>query len=95
MTRYTRAILWGLNLAVLHRLHSPDFEHYKKSVVSLFWRTLINRTIKDVLSLYWSLPSTRGFLFAFRYYKKIFSMTPEELRVWYPQFQQQMLFAQN
>jgi glycosyltransferase involved in cell wall biosynthesis len=95
VTRYTRAVLWGLNLAVLHRLHSPDFVRYKKCVVNLFWRTLINRTIKDVLSFYWTLPSTRGFLFAFRYYQKIFLMTPEELRTWYPQFQQQTLFSQN
>jgi glycosyltransferase involved in cell wall biosynthesis len=94
VSRFTRTVVWGLNSAVLHRLHSTDIARSKTLITKLLWRTLVNRTIKDVLTFYWSLPSTRGFLFAYRHYEKIFSMTPEELRAWYPQFQQ-TLFDQN
>jgi glycosyltransferase involved in cell wall biosynthesis len=95
LSRFTYTAIWGLNLAVLHRLYSNDLGRSKKHIAKLLWPLLIDRAIfRDVLTLDWSLPSIRGFLFAFRYHKKIFSMTPEELRAWYPQFQQ-TLFDQN
>jgi glycosyltransferase involved in cell wall biosynthesis len=95
VSRFTYTAIWGLNLAVLHRLYSSDLGRSKKLIAKLLWPLLIDRAIfRDVLTLDWSLPSIRGFLFAFRYHKKIFSMTPEELRAWYPQFQQ-TLFDQN
>ena len=86
--RYTKAATSALNIAVLHKLHSTDVTRSKKLIVKFFWCRLVDVTIRDTLTLRWSLPSTRGYLFAYRYYDKIFSMNPEELRAWYPGFQQ-------
>ena len=88
VSRYTFTVMRALNIAVLHKLHSIDVTRSKKLIVKFFWRRLVDATIRDILTLRWSLPSTRGYLFAYRYYDKIFSMNPEELRAWYPGFQQ-------
>jgi len=57
----------------------------------LLWQRLFTQTMKDILDRRWSLPSTRGIIFALRHYEAILSKTPDELRVWYPQFQQALI----
>ncbi|HEC85523.1 MAG: glycosyltransferase family 2 protein [Candidatus Parabeggiatoa sp. nov. 2] len=91
LSRFTTTALWGLNQAVLHRFHSSDIVRFKKRFVKLLWLRLFTQTIKDVLDRRWRLPSTRGVWFALRHYKEILSKTPEELRVWYPLFQQSLI----
>jgi len=91
LPRFTVTVLSALNIAVLHRFHSPDFEKFKPIFVKLLWQRLVGLTIKDVLTTRWSFPSTRGILFVFRHYQKIFAKTPEELREWYPQFQRNLI----
>jgi len=91
LTRLTTTALWGLNQAVLHRIHSPDLERFKKQFLKLLWQRFITQTIKDLLDRRWTLPSTRGVWFALRHYQQILSKTPEALRAWYPQFQQNLI----
>ena len=91
LTRLTTTALWGLNQAVLHRFHSPDLARFRRLFRKLLWQRLFTQTMKDILDRRWSLPSTRGIIFALRHYEAILSKTPDELRVWYPQFQQALI----
>jgi GT2 family glycosyltransferase len=91
LTRLTTTALWGLNQAVLHRFHSPDIARFRRLFRKLLWQRLFTQTIKDILDRRWSLPSTRGIVFALRHYEEVLSKTPDELRVWYPQFQQALI----
>jgi len=95
LTHFTTTALWGLNQAVLHRFHSPDIARFKTVFLKLLWQRLFTQTIKDILDRRWALPSTRGIWFALRHYEEILSKTPEELRAWYPQFQQTLIFEQD
>jgi GT2 family glycosyltransferase len=91
VSRFTATVLWGLNLAVLHRFHSADFMRFKRLFAKLLWRRLFTQTIKDLLDRRWTLPSTRGIWFILRHRQEIFIRTPEELKIWYPQFQQHLI----
>ncbi|MDM8564689.1 glycosyltransferase [Candidatus Halobeggiatoa sp. HSG11] len=91
LSRLTTTALWGLNQTVLHRFHNNDIERFKTDFSKLLWKRLLTQTIKDILDRRWSLPSTRGILFAMRNYKQILAKTPAELRSWYPKFQQTLL----
>jgi len=91
LSRFTTTALWGLNQALLHRLHSPDLARFKKLFKKLLWQRLITQTIKDILDRRWTLPSTRGVWFVLRHQDEIYSRTPAELRTWYPQFQQKLI----
>jgi len=91
LTRFTTTALWGLNQAVLHRFHSPDLARFQKQFNKLLLKRLLTQTIKDVLDRRWTLPSPRGVWFAWRHYQEILSKTPDELRQWYPQFQQTLI----
>jgi len=91
LSRFTTTALWGLNQALLHRLHSPDLARFKKLFKKLLWQRLITQTIKDILDRRWTLPSTRGVWFALRHQDEIYSKTPVELCTWYPQFQQKLI----
>jgi GT2 family glycosyltransferase len=91
LTRLTTTALWGLNQVVLHRFHSADIDQFKKRFVKLLWQRLFSQTIKDILDRRWTLPSTRGIVFVLRHYQEILSKTPDELRAWYPQFQQTLI----
>ncbi len=91
LSRFTATVLWGLNQAVLHRLHSPDPPRFQHLFRKLLWKRLLTQTLKDLLDRRWSLPSTRGILFILRHFPHIFNKTPETLRPWYLQFQHQLL----
>jgi GT2 family glycosyltransferase len=91
LTRFTTTALWGLNQAVLHRFHSPDLKKFTQLFIKLLWRRLFTQTLKDILDRRWTLPSTRGIWFVFKHYETILAKTPEELRTWYPTFQQQLI----
>ncbi|MDM8569059.1 glycosyltransferase [Thiotrichales bacterium HSG1] len=91
LSRFTTTALWGLNQAVLHRFHNHDIKRFKVIFGKLLWRRLVTQTIKDILDLRWSLPSTRGMLFIMRNFDQILSKTPEELSSWYPEFQYKII----
>ena len=91
LTRLTTTALWGLNQAVLHRIHSPDLARFKKRFRKLLWQRLFTQTLKDILDRRWTLPSARGVWFALRHWSTILSKTPAELRLWYPQFQKALI----
>jgi len=91
LSRFTTTALWGLNQAVLHRFHNNDIERFKTVFSKLLRQRLVTQTIKDILDRRWSLPSTRGMWFVMRNYTQILAKSPEELRVWYPEFQQNLL----
>lgn len=91
LTRLTTTALWGLNQAVLHRFHSPDLARFRRLFRKLLWQRLFTQTIKDILDRRWHLPSMWGIIFVLQHYEEILSKTPNELRVWYPQFQQALI----
>ncbi len=91
LSRFTTTALWGLNQTVLHRFHNNDIAQFKTVFSKLLRRRLVTQTIKDILDRRWSLPSTRGMWFVMRNYPQILAKSPEELRVWYPEFQHKLL----
>ena len=91
LSRFATTALWGLNQVVLHRFHGSDLEKFKHQFVKLVWRRIFTQTLKDFLDRRWRFPSTRGAMFALRHYQTVLSHTPEELKTWYPQFQQQLI----
>lgn len=93
LSRFVTTALWGLNQAVLHRFHSTDLQRFERLFTKLLWQRLFTQTVKDILDLRWTLPSTRGVWFALRHYKMILARDPEELRQWYPIFQQKLITA--
>ncbi len=91
LSHFTTTALWGLNQTVLHRFHNHDIKRFKTIFRKLLWRRLFTQAIKDILDQRWSLPSMRGIWFVIRNYNQILLKTPEELRIWYPEFQQMLL----
>lgn len=91
LSRFTTTALWGLNQAVLHRFHSTDLQRFEILFAKLLWQRLFTQTVKDILDLRWTLPSTLGIWFVLRHYKAILARDPEELRQWYPLFQQLLI----
>jgi len=91
LSRFTTTTLWGWNQALLHRLHSPDLNEFRKRFSRLIWRRLLTQTVKDLLELRWTFPSTRGILNTFWHYEKILNCPIEKLRHWYPAFQQALI----
>jgi hypothetical protein len=91
LSRFTTTALWGLNQAVLHRFHSTDLQRFERLFSKLLWQRLFTQTVKDILDLRWTLPSTRGVWFALRHYKVILASEPEALRHWYPTLQQTLI----
>jgi GT2 family glycosyltransferase len=91
LSRFTTTALWGLNQAVLHRFHSTNLQRFERLFSKLLWQRLFTQTVKDILDLRWTLPSTRGVWFALRHYKAILASEPEALRHWYPTLQQTLI----
>jgi len=91
VSRFSATVLWGLNQIVLHRFHSPDFERFQTLFSRLLWRRLMTQALKDILDRRWSLPAMRGIWFILRHRQQFFAKTAEELRLWYPEFQQQLI----
>ncbi len=95
LSLFTVKALLGLNVTVLQRLHSGNLVRSKKNLSRLFIYELIVKAFSDLLSLRFSFPATRGTYLAYRYYKRILSMELEELRTWYPKFQQELINKYN
>jgi len=91
LSRFTTTALWGLNQALLHRLHSPDLKHFRKLFTRLLWRRIFTQMIKDFVEFRWSMPSVRGVWYALQHYQDILARSPAELRAWYPEFQRQLI----
>jgi len=91
LSRFTVTALWGLNQALLHRLHSPDLAHFQSLFIRLLRRRLFTQAVKDILDRRWTLPAMRGIWFVWQHYQEIITKTPEELRQWYPKFQQDLI----
>jgi GT2 family glycosyltransferase len=89
--RFAVAVLAAFNIIVLHRLHNTHFGEFKKHLRRLWLKRMMQLTLKDLLAGRWSFPSTRGMLFVLFNYDKLLSKSIEELKVWYPQFQQKLI----
>ncbi len=91
LSRFTVTALWGFNQVALHRLHSADLTRFQHLFVKLLRRRLFTQAIKDILDQRWTLPAMRGIWFVWQHYQEIITKTPEELRHWYPKFQQDLI----
>ncbi len=91
LSRFATTALWGLNQVVLHHFHSADLEKFKQQFVKLLWRRIFTQTLKDFLDGRWLFPSTQGAIFALRHYQIVLSHTSEDLKTWYPKFQQKLI----
>ncbi len=91
LSRFTVAVLSAFNMLVLHRFHNTHFDEFKKHLRPLLLKRMMQLTLKDLLSAHWSFPSTRGMLFVLLNYDQPLSKSIEELKIWYPQFQQKLI----
>lgn len=95
LSLFTAKALWGVKVTVLHRLHSDNLVRSKRRLSKLFIYELIVKAFSDLLSLRLSFPASRGIFLGYKYYKHILSMEEEKLRIWYPQFQQELIRRNN
>lgn len=91
LSRFAVAVLSAFNMLVLHRFHNTHFDEFKKHLRPLLLKRMLQLTLKDLLAGRWSFPSTRGMLFVLLNYKRLLSKSTEELKSWYPQFQQELI----
>lgn len=91
LSRFAVAVLSAFNILVLHRFHNTHFDEFKKHLRPFFLKRMMQLTLKDLLAGRWSFPSTRGILFVLLNYDKLLSKSTEELKIWYPQFQQKLI----
>ncbi|NJO18210.1 MAG: hypothetical protein HC877_21495 [Thioploca sp.] len=91
LSRFSVAVLSAFNILVLHRFHNAHFDEFKKHLRPFFFKRMMQLTLKDLLSGRWSFPSTKGILFVLLNYDKLLSKSTEELKIWYPQFQQRLI----
>lgn len=91
LSRFAVAVLSAFNMLVLHRFHNTHFDEFKKHLRPLLLKRMLQLTLKDLLAGRWSFPSTRGMFFVLLNYKRLLSKSTEELKSWYPQFQQELI----
>jgi GT2 family glycosyltransferase len=91
LSRFAVAVLIQFNMIVLHRFHNTHFDEFKNNLRPLLLKRMMQLTLKDLLAGSWSFPSTRGMFFVLLNYKRLLSKSIEELKSWYPQFQQELI----
>lgn len=91
MNLYQSVALGALNPLVHHRLHSTDLDRSRKANRALLRRRLMIALLKDLRGGDWRLPQTRGIRLALTMLDRIFAMDKDELRRWYPGYQQQVI----
>jgi GT2 family glycosyltransferase len=91
LSRFAVAVLSAFNMLVLHRFHNTHFGKFKNHLRPLLLKRMLQLTLKDLLAGRWSFPSTRGMFFVLLNYERLLSKSTEELKSWYPQFQQELI----
>ena len=82
----------AMNAAVLLRIHSTQSQSVSKiRYRRLLFRRLAIQFLKDLSKWRWSFPHARGIWHAIRMQGRIFCRTEQELREWYPQYQQSLI----
>src|SRR5262249_51153512 len=85
------AALGNLNPLVLHRLYSTDPTRSRRRSRNLLLRRTLILLAKDLSRGRLTVPNARGALFALRQLDRILTMHEDDLRAWYPSFQQQLI----
>ncbi|MGD1278307.1 MAG: glycosyltransferase [Tepidisphaeraceae bacterium] len=91
LDRFVVAALGALNPLVLHRLYSTDLNRSRRRLRRMMARRMLILLGKDLSQGRFALPNVRGMLYAWRRMDEVFARSPEELRVWYPQVQKDLV----
>lgn len=84
---YYVSAIQGLNRIVLNKLHGTAPERSIVRMRKLYFRLLIIQFLKDLRDLNFRFPRLRGTFFAARRISQIYSMSEQEVRLWYPTIQ--------
>jgi hypothetical protein len=82
-----------LNFMALHVLHSTDLARSKREHGKFLWRRLLSEALADLSKRRWGMPRARGTWRAMRMRRAVFAKGKDELRKWYPQFQRELIAA--
>jgi glycosyltransferase involved in cell wall biosynthesis len=88
---FTLATMGAMNALVLHRLHSPDVRRSISLYRSFLLKQFFVQGLRDVASKDTSFPRAHGVLVALNLFQRVFTSSKEELRRWYPRFQEELL----
>ena len=91
LSLFTLATLGTMNALVLHRLHSPDLSRSISLYRSFLLKQLLIQGLRDLAGKDTSFPRTHGVLVALGLFQRVFTSSEEELRRWYPTFQEELL----
>ena len=91
--RETVFTLRYLNFMALHVLHSTDVRRSRREYRQLLWRRVVSEALADLAKGRWRMARARGTWRALRMLPEMFAKTPQQMRVWYPQFQRELIQA--
>ncbi len=95
LSQATVSMLTYFNFLALHVVHSTDPARSQRQYRQMLWRRLLSDTLSDLAKRRWKLPRARGAWRALKMMPRFFAMSPQELRKWYPQFQREIIAADN
>lgn len=93
LSRKTVNTLRFLNFMALHVLHSDDVARSRKQYRQLLWRRVLSEALADLSKFRWKMPRACGAWRALRMLPKMFAMSKEQMRTWYPPFQRELIAA--
>lgn len=82
-----RTALGAINPLLCHRIHSRDLTYSKRQNVAMLRRRLVIELAKDLTSHDFTLPRSRGILYALRSASKIFKCSDEQLDAIFKHYQ--------
>jgi len=86
-SRFSREATDRMGPVVLHRINSNDLKHSRRANRRMLWRRLFIGVAKDLRQKQASLPCARAAWVALSYLGRIYAMSPQQLREWYPRMQ--------
>ncbi|MGF1538277.1 MAG: glycosyltransferase family 2 protein [Elainellaceae cyanobacterium] len=95
LKRFQASVFSILNQAVCLKKNSKNPTKNKIKFYTLAVRRLFAEFCKDLLSKRFSFPQLRGTLTGLIYSFRVFSISRDQLEVWYPEFQGQLIEAQK
>jgi glycosyltransferase involved in cell wall biosynthesis len=95
LSRFQVTVLAALNPSVLQQFYSPDRKLVNRRWRNTLWRRVLISFLKDLSEREFRFTRTRGVLYALAQLGQIWAKSPDELMVWYPEFQSKLLATQS
>jgi glycosyltransferase involved in cell wall biosynthesis len=93
--RFFISLTTALNMAVFHAVHGEDARRSEEKLRNWIVKRTIVSSAKDIITGRWSVPRGRGHFTALLHLHDIFAKDKEELKRWYPHFQQRLIEKHN